>query len=166
MLVLITFLCNGPISFFGIFKFTSSSDNVINFFSQYFSDKEDIELYVLQPLQFLGGLMIFFYALSDPFFYAIGKEKLRACRTVLRCGRKPSRSRSYIDKKELKRQLKLKKAMEKSGNLASYFSSCLSFEIIYTTLNGVIQQLNNEDKSVLLKKKYKSKRRQTVADIN
>jgi hypothetical protein len=41
----------------------------------------------------------------------------------------------------------------KAGSLQVYMQSSLSFEIIYTVLNGVVQQLQNSDKSLMVRKK-------------
>lgn len=41
------------------------------------------------------------------------------------------------------------------GNLGAYFQASLSLEIIYTILNGVVQQLENHEKSFTLNKSTK-----------
>lgn len=47
----------------------------------------------------------------------------------------------------------MREAEIKSGSMENYLQSSLSFEIIYSVLNGVVMQLKNKHKSLVLKKK-------------
>jgi putative N-acetylmannosamine-6-phosphate epimerase len=58
----------------------------------------------------------------------------------MRCQRKRKRSDTENFQKLQKKKTKVFKA-KKGGNLAIYMSQSLSFEIIYTTMNGISQQL-------------------------
>ena len=59
----------------------------------------------------------------------------------------------------MKRDKKIREAEIKSGSMQNYLQSSLSFEIIYTVLNGIVMQIQNKDKNLVLKKKRREIKR-------
>lgn len=92
------------------------------------------DLWVLQPLQFMSSIFLMFSICYEPYTLLLIKY-------------------NFCPQKKVKKSVKNK--IRGIRNLSSYFQSSLSYEIIYTILNAVKQQLEDENAGVIMKKKSK-----------